>query len=78
MIARHVESRPFATPFADGTLLAVGGIWTALIALGNSLFDRGSTASALIVVAGCAALFLAGMWIRAGEGRRWYDHEPAL
>jgi hypothetical protein len=77
MIARHVESQPFATPFADGTLLAVGAIWTALIALGNSLFDRGSTLGQLVVVAGCAALFLAGMVIRAGEGRRWYEHDYA-
>lgn len=77
MIARFVESQPFASPFADGTLLAVGGIWTALIALGNALFDEASTRSEIIVVVGCVALFLAGMIIRIDEGRRWYEHDYA-
>lgn len=77
VIARFVESRPFATPFADGTLLAVGGIWVALVALGNALFDRASTRNEIIVVVGCVALFLAGMFIRIDEGRRWYEHEYA-
>lgn len=75
VVARHIETRPFASPFADGTLLAVGGIWTALIALGNSLFDQARTRNELIVLAGCALLFLAGMLIRIDEGRRWYEHE---
>lgn len=77
MIARAVESHPFASPFADGTLLAVAGIWTALIALGNALFDAASTRSEIIVVSGCVALFLAGMVIRFDEGRRWYEHDYA-
>lgn len=75
VIARHVESQPYATPFADGTLLAVGGIWVALIALGNALFDAASTRDGIIIVVGCAALFLSGMIIRIDEGRRWYEDE---
>lgn len=77
MLARFVESHPFASPFADGTLLAVGGLWTALIALANVFFDSASTRSQLVVVFGCAALFLAGMTIRFEEGRRWYEHDYA-
>lgn len=77
MIARFVETFPFATPFADGTMLAVGAIWTALIALGNALFDNASIRSEIIVVLGCAAVFLCGMVIRFEEGRRWYEHDYA-
>lgn len=77
VIARYVESRPYATPFADGTLLAVGGLWVALIALGNALFDDASSRDGLIIVAGCAALFISGMMIRIDEGRRWYEHDYA-
>ena len=68
MIARYVETEQFACPFADGTLLAVGGLWTAVIALGNALFDGANTRSWIIIVLGCAALFLAGMIIRWNEG----------
>lgn len=77
MLARYVESQPFASPFADGTLLAAGGIWTALIALINSLFDGASTRNELIVVGGCFLLFVAGMLIRIDEGREWYEHDHA-
>lgn len=78
MIARHVESRPFATPFADGTMLAVAGIWAALVAFVNTLFDDAGTRSGIVVVAGCAALFLAGMKLRLEEGRRWYEEDQAV
>jgi hypothetical protein len=77
MIARYLETEQFASPFADGTLLAVGGIWTALIALGNALFDEANTRSQIIIVIGCAALFVAGMIIRWNEGPRWYEHDFA-
>jgi hypothetical protein len=77
MLARYVESEQFASPFADGTLLAVGGLWTAAIALINSLFDGANTRSEIIVVFGCAALFLGGMIVRWNEGRDWYEHDFA-
>lgn len=77
LIARFVESHPFASPFADGTLLAVGGLWVAVVALGNAFFDEASTRSEIVVVVGCAGLFLAGMFIRFDEGRRWYEHDYA-
>lgn len=75
LVARYVESEPFATPFADGTLLAAGAIWTALIALGNTFFDGADARGQLVVVGGCIALFLGGMMIRIDEGRRWYEHD---
>ncbi|MFT4048750.1 MAG: hypothetical protein QM648_02825 [Solirubrobacterales bacterium] len=75
VLARSVESHPYASPFADGTLLAVGAIWTALVALGNAFFDNASTRSEIVVVIGCLIVFLAGMFIRAGEGREWYIDE---
>ena len=77
MIARYVESEQFASPFADGTLLAIGGLWTAGIALGNALFDGANTRSGIIVVVGCMALFLSGMIIRWNEGPQWYEHDFA-
>jgi hypothetical protein len=77
MLARYVETEQFASPFADGTLLAVGGLWTAGIALGNALFDEANTRSEIVIVFGCAALFLAGMIIRWNEGPRWYEHDYA-
>src|SRR4051812_9582179 len=36
VLARAVESVPPPLPFHDGTLLAVGGMWAALIALANA------------------------------------------
>lgn len=77
MIARYVESEQFASPFADGTLLAVGGLWVAVIALGNVLLDGANTRSQIVIVLGCMALFLAGMIIRWNEGPRWYEHDYA-
>lgn len=77
MIARYVESEQFASPFADGTLLAVGGLWVAVIALGNTFFDGAQARSQIIIVLGCVALFLAGMIIRWNEGPRWYEHDYA-
>lgn len=76
MIARFVETHPFATPFADGTLLAVGGMWAAIVTLINA-FDNADTVSSAIIVVGCAMLFVSGMLIRWDEGRRWYDHDYA-
>jgi hypothetical protein len=77
VIARSIETVPYASPFAEGTLLAVGAIWTALIALVNSLFYEAPTRDSIAIVLGCAAVFLAGMIIRVEEGRRWYEHDPA-
>jgi hypothetical protein len=77
MVARHVESHPFASPFADGTLLATGGLWAAVVAFGNAFFDGADTRSQIVVVAGSTALFLAGMFIRFDEGRRWYETDYA-
>ena len=77
MIARFVESEQFASPFADGTLLAVGGLWVAVIAVGNTFFDGAEARSQIIIVLGCMALFLAGMIIRWNEGPRWYEHDYA-
>jgi hypothetical protein len=73
LLARSIESRPYASPFADGTLLAVAGIWAALIALGNAFFDDANVRSEIIIVVGCSALFLAGMFVRWDEGPRWYE-----
>lgn len=77
MIARAVETHPFASPFADGTLLALGGIWTALIALVNAFFYGAQSGTELVVTTGCVLLFAAGMMIRAGEGRHWYEDTSA-
>lgn len=77
MLARYVESYPFASPFADGTLLATGGIWCALIAFGNTYFDGAEVRRSIVVVAGCTLLFVAGMAIRIDEGRHWYEHDHA-
>ncbi len=76
MIARYVETHPFATPFADGTLLAVGGMWTAIVTLINA-FDNADTWTSVIIVFGCAMLFVPGMIIRWDEGRHWYEHDYA-
>jgi hypothetical protein len=73
LLARSIESHPYASPFADGTLLAVAGIWAALIALGNAFFDDANVRSEIIIVVGCSALFLAGMFVRWDEGPRWYE-----
>ncbi len=75
MLARHVETEPFASPFADGTLLAVGGIWCALIACGNTFFDAAEARRSIVVVVGCTLLFVAGMAVRIDEGRYWYDED---
>jgi hypothetical protein len=74
MIARSVESSPFACPFHDGTLLAVGGMWTAIVTLINA-YDGAKTSTALIIVGGCGALFLAGMFVRYDEEPDWYEVE---
>lgn len=77
VIARSIETVPYASPFAEGTLLAVGAIWTGLIALVNSLFYEAPSRDSIVIVLGCAAIFLAGMIIRVEEGPRWYEHESA-
>jgi hypothetical protein len=74
MLARHVESHPFASPFADGTLLALGGLWTAVVTLINA-FDGANTTTSVIIVCGCTALFVGGMLVRWDEGWRWYEDE---
>jgi hypothetical protein len=76
MLARYVETNPFATPFADGTLLAVGGMWTAIVTLINA-WDGARVSTSVIIVGGCALLFVSGMIIRWDEGRRWYEHDYA-
>ena len=77
MIARAVESHPFASPFADGTLLAIGGLWAAVVTLVNA-FDDANITTSVIIVFGCAALFLGGMMLRWDEGWRWYDDEELV
>lgn len=77
MIARFVETDQFATPFADGTLLAVGGMWTAIVTLINA-FDNADTWTSVIILCGCAMLFVSGMLIRWDEGRLWYEHDAAF
>ncbi|MGB1583941.1 MAG: hypothetical protein ACPHCI_09175 [Solirubrobacterales bacterium] len=74
MIARAIESQPFACPFHDGTLLAVGGMWAAIVTLINA-FDGSKTSTALIIVAGCSALFLTGMLLRFDERSDWLEYE---
>lgn len=72
LLAHPIESLPFASPFHDGTLLAVGGIWTAIVTSINT-FDGASTYTGVIVVVGCMALFVTGMLLRHDEGDKWFE-----
>ena len=72
LLARPVETVPPPLPFHDGTLLAVGGMWAALIALGNA-FDSADTNTQMIIVIGCGMLFVAGMFARTIEEEYWFD-----
>lgn len=75
LLSHPIESQPFACPFHDGTLFAVAGMWTAIVTLINTL-DGASTSTGIIVVAGCMALFVAGMLLRREEGD-WFAGEAA-
>jgi hypothetical protein len=72
LLARPVETVPPPLPFHDGTLLAVGGMWAALIALANA-FDNADTNTQMIIVVGCGMLFVAGMFARTIEEEYWFD-----
>ncbi len=74
LLARAIESRPFACPFHDGTLLAVGGMWTAIVTLINA-FDGGETLTSVLIVFGCTALFLTGMLLRFDDRSDWLEYE---
>lgn len=74
LIGRNVQLVPFASPFQDGTLLAVGGMWTAIVTLINS-FDGAKASTSILILAGCAMLFLSGMLLRAEERSEWLEFE---
>lgn len=74
MIARAVETVPFACPFHDGTLLAVGGMWAAIVTLINA-FDGANTTTSVVIVFGCAALFVSGMILRFEERSDWLEYQ---
>ncbi|MGH2906194.1 MAG: hypothetical protein ACRDKI_05430 [Solirubrobacterales bacterium] len=63
LLARPVETLPPPLPFHDGTLLAAGGMWAALIALANA-WDHADIATEMIIVVGCGLLFVAGVVVR--------------
>jgi hypothetical protein len=72
VIARSLETAPFPLPFHDGTLLAAGGIWTSFVTVANAL-DGADTGTCLIVLAGCTALGLAGLRVRARGEHYWFE-----
>jgi hypothetical protein len=72
VLARPVESAPPPLPFHDGTLLAVGGMWAALIALANA-WDNADTSTQMIIVVGCGMLFVAGMFARTIAEDYWFE-----
>jgi len=72
LLARPVETAPPALPFHDGTLLAIGAMWTALIALANA-WDGAKTSTEMILVVGCGLLFVAGMFVRTQPERYWFE-----
>lgn len=72
VIARQLEEEPFPLPFHDGTLLAAGGAWGAVVALINS-FDGADLGTVLIILAGCVALTLAGLRVRARGEHYWFE-----
>ena len=72
LLARPVETVPPPLPFHDGTLLAVGGMWAALIALANG-WDRADISTEMILVVGCGLLFVAGMFVRTVAEDYWFE-----
>lgn len=72
VIARQLESDPFPLPFHDGTLIAAGGGWGAIVVLANS-FDGADLGTVLIILAGCVALTLAGLRARARGDDYWFE-----
>lgn len=72
VLARPVETVPPPLPFHDGTLLAIGGMWAALIALANA-WDRADVATQMILVVGCGMLFIGGMFARTIEEEYWFE-----
>jgi hypothetical protein len=72
VLARSVETVPPPLPFHDGTLLAIGGMWAALIALGNA-WDHADITTEMLIVIGCGLLFVGGMFARTIEEEYWFD-----
>jgi hypothetical protein len=72
VLARPVETAPPPLPFHDGTLLAVGGMWVAIVALING-WDHADIVTEMIVVVGCGALFLAGMFMHGYDEDYWFE-----
>lgn len=72
VLARWVETVPPPLPFHDGTLLAVGGMWTALISLGNA-WDHADITTEMLIVIGCGLLFVGGMFTRTIDEEYWFD-----
>ncbi|MBI5310966.1 MAG: hypothetical protein HZB14_08105 [Actinobacteria bacterium] len=72
VLARQLESDPFPLPFHDGTLVAAGGLWGAVVVLINS-FDGADLGTVLIVLGGCVALTLAGLRVRARGDHYWFE-----
>lgn len=70
MVARAIETVPFACPFHDGTLLAVGGMWAAIVTFINS-FDGANITTSIVIVLGCTALFLSGVVLRFEDTEDW-------
>lgn len=73
VIARALEEAPFPLPFHDGTLLATGGVWAAAVTMLNLLFDGADQGGSLISLAGCVALTLAGLRVRAMGDHYWFE-----
>ncbi len=72
VIARALEDAPFPSPFHDGTLMTAGGLWTIAVTVANA-FDGSDLGTCLIVVAGCVALTLAGLRVRAHAEHYWFE-----
>lgn len=72
VLARPVETVPPPLPFHDGTLLAVAGMWTALISLGNA-WDHADITTQMLIVVGCGLLFVGGMFARTIDEEYWFD-----
>lgn len=72
VIARQLEEVPFPLPFHDGTLIATAGAWGATVAIINAA-DGADIGTVLIMLAGCAALTLAGLRVRACGDDYWFE-----
>ena len=72
LITRRAQGRRFHLPFGDGTMIALAGIWSALLVL-LRLLDR-PFAQAVFAFGCCALIFAAGVRERT---RRPPDDMPA-